>query len=111
MLQDPETFGEYRLSYRTGDIVSPRIDAAEPLSLELRDFCDADRDRNDAALVRGDRARGRSDDRGDGPFERSREVRESLLVTSIRSVFDPSCCDGRRPQSPLGVLPTEVVNG
>jgi predicted dehydrogenase len=40
-LKDPETFGEYRLTYRAGDIVSPRIDAAEPLSLELRDFCDA----------------------------------------------------------------------
>src|SRR6266542_1218225 len=34
----PETFGEYSLSYRTGDIVSPRIDATEPLSLELADF-------------------------------------------------------------------------
>jgi predicted dehydrogenase len=41
VLKDPETFGEYRLTYRTGDIVSPRIDAAEPLSLELRDFCEA----------------------------------------------------------------------
>jgi predicted dehydrogenase len=41
VLKDPETFGEYRLTYRTGDIVSPRIDAAEPLSLELQDFCDA----------------------------------------------------------------------
>ena len=40
-LPNPETFGEYRLSYRTGDIVSPRIDAAEPLLLELRDFCAA----------------------------------------------------------------------
>jgi predicted dehydrogenase len=40
-LPDPETFGEYRLTYRTGDIVSPRVDAAEPLSLELRDFCSA----------------------------------------------------------------------
>lgn len=38
---DPETFGEYRLTYRTGDIVSPRIDATEPLSLELAEFCDA----------------------------------------------------------------------
>ena len=25
--EDPETFGEYHLSYRTGDIVSPKIDA------------------------------------------------------------------------------------
>lgn len=41
VLKDPETFGEYRLTYRTGDIVSPRIDAAEPLSLELRDFCES----------------------------------------------------------------------
>jgi predicted dehydrogenase len=40
-LPDPETFGEYRLSYRTGDIVSPRIAVAEPLALELQDFCAA----------------------------------------------------------------------
>ena len=40
-LPDPETFGEYQLSYRTGDIVSPRVDVAEPLSLELIDFCEA----------------------------------------------------------------------
>jgi predicted dehydrogenase len=36
--KDPETFGQYQLSYRTGDIVSPKIDAAEPLALELQDF-------------------------------------------------------------------------
>ena len=40
-LREPETFGEFRLTYRTGDIVSPRIDAAEPLAIELRDFCGA----------------------------------------------------------------------
>ena len=40
-LKEPETFGEYQLTYRAGDIVSPRMDVAEPLSLELRDFCDA----------------------------------------------------------------------
>lgn len=43
-LRDPGTFGEYRLSYRTGDIVSPRIEVTEPLSLELDDFCRAIRD-------------------------------------------------------------------
>jgi predicted dehydrogenase len=37
----PESFGEYQLAYRTGDIVSPRIDAAEPLLLEMEDFCTA----------------------------------------------------------------------
>jgi predicted dehydrogenase len=40
-LKDPSSFGEYRLTYRTGDIVSPRVDAVEPLSLELADFCRA----------------------------------------------------------------------
>lgn len=36
--RDPETFGEYHLSYRTGDIVSPKVDTYEPLSAELADF-------------------------------------------------------------------------
>jgi predicted dehydrogenase len=40
-LPDPETFGEYRLTYRTGDITSPKIEATEPLSLLLADFCAA----------------------------------------------------------------------
>ena len=40
-LPAPETFGEFRLSYRTGDIVSPKIDAMEPLALEIDDFCAA----------------------------------------------------------------------
>jgi predicted dehydrogenase len=39
MLPDPESFGEYKLSYRTGDIVSPHVDVTEPLYLELEDFC------------------------------------------------------------------------
>jgi predicted dehydrogenase len=43
-LKEPESFGEYRLTYRTGDIVSPRVDAAEPLSVELQDFCSAIQD-------------------------------------------------------------------
>jgi predicted dehydrogenase len=43
--KDPETFGEYHLSYRTGDIVSPKLDSYEPLSRELSHF---------AAAVRGE---------------------------------------------------------
>ena len=39
--RDPETFGEYQLAYRTGDIVSPRIESDEPLGLELADFVSA----------------------------------------------------------------------
>ena len=37
----PESFGEYHLTYRTGDMVAPRIEAAEPLGLELADFANA----------------------------------------------------------------------
>jgi predicted dehydrogenase len=37
----PTTFGEHQLSYRSGDIVIPRLEAAEPLSLELADFAAA----------------------------------------------------------------------
>lgn len=36
--QKPEGFGEYQLSTRTGDIVTPRLDSAEPLAVELREF-------------------------------------------------------------------------
>jgi len=39
--KDPETFGEYQLSYRTGDIVSPKLATVEPLALELDDFVSA----------------------------------------------------------------------
>jgi predicted dehydrogenase len=37
----PASFGEYQLTYRSGDVVLPRIDAAEPLGLELADFAHA----------------------------------------------------------------------
>lgn len=37
----PENFGEHNLSYRSGDIIIPRVGAAEPLSLELADFAKA----------------------------------------------------------------------
>jgi predicted dehydrogenase len=40
----PGTFGEHQLSYRTGDIISPKVDVTEPLSLQLADFCKAVRD-------------------------------------------------------------------
>ncbi|HEX2042516.1 MAG TPA: Gfo/Idh/MocA family oxidoreductase [Acidimicrobiales bacterium] len=35
---DPGDFGEYRLTYRTGDVVSPRVEASEPLRNQLADF-------------------------------------------------------------------------
>jgi predicted dehydrogenase len=36
--KDPETFGEYHLSYRAGDIRSPHLSNEEPLSLQIEAF-------------------------------------------------------------------------
>ena len=36
--KDPETFGEYQLSYRAGNIVSPKLDSYEPLQAEIDNF-------------------------------------------------------------------------
>ena len=38
---DPETYGEYQLSYRNGNIVSLRVDTTEPIIAEMRDFAGA----------------------------------------------------------------------
>lgn len=38
---EPKDFGEYQLTYRSGDMVAPRLDPAEPLGLELEDFAHA----------------------------------------------------------------------
>ena len=53
VLPTPETFGEYKLTYRTGDIVSPRIEAAEPLFREMQDFRSAIVDGTEPASSRG----------------------------------------------------------
>jgi predicted dehydrogenase len=36
--RDPETFGEYQLAYRTGDILSPKLSSEEPLAMQVGDF-------------------------------------------------------------------------
>ena len=40
-LRDPSTFGEFNLTYRTGDVLSPHIEVVEPIYRELDDFCTA----------------------------------------------------------------------
>jgi predicted dehydrogenase len=40
-LPDHQTFGEFQLSYRSGDVLTPRIAADEPLRLEVQDFVEA----------------------------------------------------------------------
>lgn len=39
--RDPQTFGEFQLSYRSGDIISPSLDTYEPLAAEMEDFLSA----------------------------------------------------------------------
>lgn len=40
-MKNPETFGEYQLTYRTGDMYAPRIDNNEPLKIEMEHFLSA----------------------------------------------------------------------
>ncbi len=42
--EPPASFGEYRLTYRTGDMVAPRVEPQEPIGLELQDFASAIRE-------------------------------------------------------------------
>jgi predicted dehydrogenase len=37
-LPDPEDYGEYRVTYRTGDLIAPRVETWEPLRHELDHF-------------------------------------------------------------------------
>jgi len=54
--EDPETFGQYHLSYRTGDITSPKLSTEEPLAAQIDAFVACCRDgspsRVDIALAR-----------------------------------------------------------
>jgi predicted dehydrogenase len=38
---DPGSFGEFQLTYRTGDVVSPHLEACEPLCVEAKHFVDS----------------------------------------------------------------------
>jgi predicted dehydrogenase len=49
VLGEPESFGQYHLSYRSGDIISPQLETCEPLVAELADFV--------RAVRQGDRLR------------------------------------------------------
>ncbi len=39
-VDDPDTFGKHQLTYRTGDITTPRLEALEPLATELSHYID-----------------------------------------------------------------------
>jgi predicted dehydrogenase len=84
-LPDPETFGEYRLSYRTGSIVSPYIKPAEPLYLELQDFCNSIHE---------------------GTVPRSSALLGFEVVRMVEAVEESFALEGARVAiEPLGVIP------
>jgi len=39
-LKEPDTFGEWQLTYRSGDVIIPRLEAFEPLQKECQHFID-----------------------------------------------------------------------
>jgi predicted dehydrogenase len=41
LIRDPESFGEYQLTYRTGNIISPFLKTDEPLKLVVKHFIDS----------------------------------------------------------------------
>ncbi len=41
VFEEPESFGEFQLSYRTGDITSPKLASAEPLNVQFNTFVDS----------------------------------------------------------------------
>ncbi len=102
-LPDPETFGEYRLSYRTGDIVSPRIPVAEPLALELADFCTAIRT---ATAPHCTAQLGVEVVRVIEAVDRSLESGQRVMLAAAADGVEPAAGagrpeDGRRPVAPL----------
>ncbi len=121
-IPDPETFGEYRLSYRTGDIVSPRLDATEPLALELADFASAIRDGTALVsspavgldVVRTIEAVERSLDEGGVPVAVG-EVEETVLEEVLHSriiELAPELGAGEDPDSPLEpTIGTAILGG
>jgi predicted dehydrogenase len=91
-MEAPATFGEYQLTYRSGDIVVPRIEAGEPLGLELADFALAIRTgqepRSSCALgleiVRALEAAHRSMERSGDPIELGEQAGSYGLTGAVR---------------------------
>jgi hypothetical protein len=83
-IRDPESFGEYQLSYRTGDIVSPRVEPTEPLLAQMQDFCKAIRE---------------------GGVPRSSAIVGLAVVETIEAVDRSLEANG----APMGLLPAAVL--
>jgi predicted dehydrogenase len=103
-LPTPETFGEFRLTYRTGDIVSPKIDAVEPLALEIADFCSAILDNTE---TRSSPQLGYEVVRAVETIDRS--LREGGRVCSTADEPDAEPTGGPGPLEPAAPVGTEAT--
>ena len=93
MLDDPQSFGEFQLSYRTGDIVSPARAAGRAAPARDGGFVPRDPDRREAALVGRARRRGRPDDRGSRRVAGlERQSRPARRRRGDRSLSDRADC-------------------
>jgi predicted dehydrogenase len=84
--RDPETFGEYQLSYRSGDILSPQIAATEPLVTELAEF---------ARLIRTE--------------ETSRNLAMASQIVSLIEAAEASLARGGAPVAVADSVPASAV--
>ena len=93
MLDDPQSFGEFQLSYRTGEIVSPAMQPARAAPGRDGRLLPLDPDRREAALVGRARRRGRADDRGGRRFAGlERQSRPARRRRGDRSLSDRADC-------------------
>jgi predicted dehydrogenase len=89
-VRDPETFGEFTLTYRTGDIVSHRLDVVEPLLAEMADLC--------ASIRTGSPPRSHAE-LGLDVVRMVEAVEESLARSGTRVAVDEARAAGARPSA------------
>ena len=95
----PANFGEYRLTYRTGDMIAPRLQALEPLGQELQRLRLGDPRGHHAGLQRPPRGRDRA------------RPGSARAVAARPGRTGPGCLGGQRPEQPPAAKsrPSSVV--
>jgi predicted dehydrogenase len=94
--KDPQTFNEFTLTYRTGDIVSPHISTTEPLQLEMDHFLEC--------ALTGERPR--TDGENGLRVVRVLEAIERSGQNGSR--LESICTNGSRHHAPIGNRPVGV---
>ena len=87
-VKEPEDYGEFQLSYRTGDIVAPKIAGTEPMYLEAQHFVHSARRRGASHRRLGGPARGRLA-RGRAGLARRRWRRVRPLAIGAKATILP----------------------